>query len=121
MTIDTDLAALRLFAKILDMAHALGVSVIPHYDTGPDAAELMAETAAMMGCERVLIGTSRQGALYHLFKGTFQRRLEDILPPEIPVEVISPPPPAPVEPQEKPPEQPSPPPAVPEPAGQSAS
>ena len=106
MTIDTDLAALRLFAKILDMAHAMNVSVIPHYDTGPDAAELMAETAAMMGCERVLIGTSRQGAIYHLFKGTFQRRLEDILPPDIPVEVISPPPPAPADAQAQSPQQP---------------
>jgi amino acid transporter len=103
LTIDTDLAALRVFAKILDVAHELGVSVIPVYDTGPDAAELLAETAAMLGCEKVLIGTSRQGAIYHLFKGTFQRRLESILPPEIPVQVISPPPP----------------PAPPKPAGES--
>ena len=40
--------------------------------------------------QRVLIGTSRQGALYHLIKGHFQRRLEALLPPEIPVEVITP-------------------------------
>ena len=66
------------------------VSVIPLYDTGNDAAEMMAENAAMLGCEKVLIGTSRQGALYHLIKGTFQQRLESILPPEIPVEVITP-------------------------------
>jgi hypothetical protein len=81
---------LRVFARILDLAHRMAVSVIPVYDTGPDAAELMAENAAMLGCERVLIGSSRQGALYHLIKGTFQRRLESLLPPEIPVEVISP-------------------------------
>jgi hypothetical protein len=66
------------------------VPVLPVYDTGPDAAELIAENAAIYGCEKVLIGTSRQGALYHLIKGHFQRRLESILPSEIPVQVISP-------------------------------
>jgi hypothetical protein len=90
LTIDTDLAALRTFAKFLDLGHDLGVHVLPVYDTGPDAAELMAENAAIYGCQRVLIGTSRQGAIYHLIKGTFQRRLESLLPPEIPVQVITP-------------------------------
>lgn len=89
LTIDTDLAALKTFSKILDNAHDQGVPVLPIYDTGPDAAELMAENAAIYGCERVLIGSSRQGILYHLIKGTFQRRLEAILPPEIPVQVIA--------------------------------
>jgi hypothetical protein len=64
---------------------------MPVYDTGPDAAVLLAENAATYGCDRVLIGTSRQGALYHLIKGHFQRRLESLLPPEIPVQVIAPP------------------------------
>ena len=90
LTIDTDLAALKTFSRILDNAHTLGVPVLPIYDTGPDAAELIAENAAIYGCDRVLIGTSRQGTLYTLIKGTFQRRLESILPPEIPVQVISP-------------------------------
>lgn len=90
LTIDTDQAALKVFSRILDLAHQMKVSVIPLYDTGPDAAELIAENAAMLGCEKVLLGTSRQGALYHLIKGTFQRRLEALLPLEIPVEVISP-------------------------------
>src|ERR1035441_10386501 len=70
LNLDTDLGALKEFSKILDEAH--------------DMKE------AMLGCEKVLIGTSRQGALYHLIKGTFQQRLESILPPEIPVEVITP-------------------------------
>jgi amino acid transporter len=90
LNLDSDLGALKVFSKILDAAHDMKVSVIPLYDTGPDAAEMMAENAAMLGCEKVLIGTSRQGALYHLIKGTFQQRLESILPPEIPVEVITP-------------------------------
>jgi len=64
LSIESDLAAIRTFAKILDTAHDMKVSVIPIYDTGPDATELMAENAAMLGCERVLIGSSRQGALY---------------------------------------------------------
>ena len=90
LTIDTDAAALRTFSRFLELGHDAGVPVIPVYDTGPDAAVLMAENAATYACERVLIGTSRQGALYHLIKGHFQRRLEQLLPPEIPVDVIAP-------------------------------
>lgn len=90
LTIDTDPAALRTFTRFLELGHEAGVPVMPVYDVGPDAAELMAENAAMTGCERVLIGTSRQGMLYHLIKGTFQRRLESILPPDIPVQVVGP-------------------------------
>ncbi|MCC7350981.1 MAG: amino acid permease [Phycisphaerales bacterium] len=90
LNIDNDLAALKTFAKFLEFGHEMGVAILPVYDTGPDAAVLMAENAAIYGCQKVLIGTSRQGALYHLIKGHFQRRLESLLPPEIPVQVISP-------------------------------
>ena len=90
LSIDSDLAAQKTFAKFLDMGHEMGVAVLPVYDTGPDAALLMAENAAIYGCEKVFIGTSRQGALYHLIKGHFQQRLEALLPPELPVEVIAP-------------------------------
>ncbi|MCY2953026.1 MAG: universal stress protein [Planctomycetota bacterium] len=88
-TIDTDLAARRTFAFFLDKGHELGVPVICVYDTGSDAAVLLAENAAINGCERVIIGTSRQGAVYHLIKGSFQRRLESLLPPEIPVQIVA--------------------------------
>ena len=71
------------------MGHEMHVPVIPVYDMGSDAAELIAESAAMQSCSKVLIGTSRHGALYHLVKGHFQTRLEAILPPDIPVEVIT--------------------------------
>lgn len=90
LNIDTDLSALKLFAKILDMGHELHVPVLPVYDSGPDAAEIMAETAAVYGCERVLIGTSRQNALYHFIKGNFQERLEGLLPEELQVQVLLP-------------------------------
>jgi hypothetical protein len=40
------------------------------------------------GVEKVLIGTSRRGALHHLIKGHFQRRLEALLPAEIQVKVM---------------------------------
>ena len=88
-TIDTDPAALRTFSHYLELGHDAGVPIICIYDSGPDAAELMAENAAVYGCDKVIIGTSRQGALYHLIRGHFQQRLEAILPPEIPVEVMS--------------------------------
>jgi hypothetical protein len=90
LTIDGDLAALRVFAKYLDVGHELGVPMLPVYDTGPDAAELMAENAAIYGCHKLFIGTSRHGALYHLIKGRFQQRLENLLPPDIKVQVIAP-------------------------------
>ena len=42
------------------------------------------------GCDRVLIGSSRRGTLHRLVKGTFQQRLESLLPKEISVEVVQP-------------------------------
>ena len=65
--------------------HREGVPVLPVYDMGSEATEMMAETAAIYGCTKVLIGTSRRGALYHIIKGHFQTRLEAILPPDIEV------------------------------------
>ena len=64
--------------------------IIPMYDTGPDAAVLIAEHAAMHGATKVLIGSSRRGALHHIIKGSFQRKLEQLLPPEMPVQVLEP-------------------------------
>jgi nucleotide-binding universal stress UspA family protein len=88
-TIDTDPAAQKTFARFLELGHASGVPVLPVYDSGAEATELMAETAAIYGCDRVLIGTSRRGALHQIIKGSFQRKLESLLPPEIPVKVVS--------------------------------
>jgi hypothetical protein len=59
------------------------------YDVGVNAPELIAEFAALNGVERVLMGSSRRGAIHQIVKGSFQRRLESLLPPEIPVEVLS--------------------------------
>jgi nucleotide-binding universal stress UspA family protein len=89
-TLDTDPAAQKLFTDFLEHGHAHGVPVIPMYDVGPNAPELIAELAALNGVDRVLIGSSRRGVLHHIVKGSFQRRLESLLPPEIPVEVLSP-------------------------------
>jgi hypothetical protein len=90
LTIDTDLAALRTFSQFLDLGHNQGVPVIPLYDTGPDAPTLIAEAAAMYGVERIFIGSSRRGAIHKFIKGTFQRRLEQLLPPEVKVTVVTP-------------------------------
>lgn len=90
LTIDTDPVALKTFAHFLHLGHDKNVPIIPAYDTGNDAATAMAETAAMYACDRVLIGTSRKGALHRIVKGSFQTRLESLLPPEIKVEVLQP-------------------------------
>ena len=90
LSIDTDVGSQRTFARFLALGSEAGVPIIPVYDTGPDPAVLMAEAAAVNGCERVLIGSSRQGMLHYVIKGSFQRRLESLLPPEIPVQVINP-------------------------------
>jgi hypothetical protein len=89
LTIDNDPAAQAMFADFLEKAHEHGVPIIPAYDTGTNAAEQLAELAAMNGVERVLIGSSRRGVLHHIIKGSFQRRLETLLPPEIHVQVLS--------------------------------
>jgi hypothetical protein len=88
-SLDTDTAAQTLFRDFLARGHRAGVPVIPAYDTGHDAAELIAEIAAMFSAEKVLIGTSRRGAIHHLIKGNFQNKLEALLPPEIPVQIVS--------------------------------
>ena len=87
LSLVTDLAAIRTFTKFLEIGHEMGVPVLPIYDSGSDAAELIAESAAVTGADRILIGSSRQGAIYHLIKGYFHNRLEALLPPEIPVTV----------------------------------
>jgi len=88
LTLDSDLAAQALFVDFLELGHRLGVPIIPMYDTGTNSAEMIAELAAINGVHRVLIGTSRRGSLHQLIKGSFQRTLEVLLPPEIPVEVL---------------------------------
>jgi amino acid transporter len=90
LSLDTDPAAQALFVDFLEHGHKMGVPIIPMYDTGPDAAVLIAEHAAMHGATKVLIGSSRRGALHHIIKGSFQRKLEQLLPPEIPVQVLEP-------------------------------
>jgi amino acid transporter len=88
LTLDTDPAAQALFTDFLEHGHRYSVPIIPVYDTGPDSAELIAEHAAMNGVSKVLLGTSRRGALHKIIKGSFQRKLESYLPADIPVQVI---------------------------------
>ncbi|MDB5318498.1 MAG: UspA protein [Phycisphaerales bacterium] len=89
LTLDNDPAAQAMFGDFLEKAHARGVPIIPMYDTGTNAAELIAELAAMNGVDRILMGSSRRGVLHHIIKGSFQRRIESLLPPEIHVQVLS--------------------------------
>lgn len=90
LTLDTDPVAIRTFTSFLDLGHEHQVPIIPVYDSGTDATTLMAETAAVYGCQKILIGTSRRGALFRLIKGQFQQRLESLLPADIAVEVLAP-------------------------------
>jgi amino acid transporter len=92
LTLDTDPAAQQLFAEFLEHGHRYDVPIIPVYDTGTNGAELIAENAAINGVHRVLIGSSRRGAIHHLIKGSFQRKLESLLPPDVRVVVVNPPP-----------------------------
>lgn len=89
LTLETDPAAQHLFADFLAHGHRAGVPIIPVYDTGPESTVPIAETAAIYGCAKILIGSSRRGAVYHMIKGHFQKKLEHLLPPEIPVQVLS--------------------------------
>jgi amino acid transporter len=89
LTLDTDPAAQALFTEFLQYGYEYGVPIIPMYDTATDAAESIAEAAAINAVQCVLIGSSRRGSLHQLIKGSFQRKLEALLPPEIPVQVLS--------------------------------
>ncbi|HQY87809.1 MAG TPA: APC family permease, partial [Tepidisphaeraceae bacterium] len=89
-TIDTDLAAVRTFTHFLRLANAHHVPIIMAYETGQDATTVLAETAVMFGCDRILLGSSRHGPMHRAIKGRFQARLEGVLPPEVKVEVIHP-------------------------------
>jgi nucleotide-binding universal stress UspA family protein len=90
LTLETDPAAQALFVDFLEHGHREGVPIIPAYDTGHNSPELIAELAAINGVHKVLIGSSRRGALHHFIKGSFQTKLEALLPPDIPVQVLSP-------------------------------
>ena len=91
-TLDTDPARQAAFAHFL-YGHAHRSSVPDHSDmafqSDSDPAELIAEHAAMNGVEKVLIGSSRRGSLHRLVKGSFEQNLESLLPPEVPIQVIS--------------------------------
>ena len=87
-TLETDPAAVRTFTRFLDIAHHIGVSILPMYDTADDAAIIMAEAAVLHACDEILIGSSRQGLLHEYIKGNFQRRLESLLPDETQVKVL---------------------------------
>ena len=89
-TLDTDPAAQALFVDYLEAGHRHGVPIIPAYDTGPNGAEMIAELAALNGVSKLIIGTSRRGALHKLVKGSFQNKVESLLGDEVPVEVVSP-------------------------------
>jgi len=89
LSLDNDPAAQALFTDFLEHGHREGVPIIPMYDTGNDAPVLIAEGAAMNGVHKILIGSSRRGALHKFVKGSFQQRLETLLPPDVSVEVIS--------------------------------
>ena len=95
LTLETDTAAQGLFTDFLEHGHRHGVPIIPAYDTGHNAPELIAELAAIHGVQKVLIGSSRRGAIHQFIKGSFQRKLEALLPPDIPVQVLEPDPPPP--------------------------
>lgn len=88
LTLDSDPAAQALFTDFLEHGHRFGVPVIPVYDTGPNSAELIAEHAAMNGASKVLLGSSRRGAIHKIIKGSFQRRIESLLPPDIHVQIL---------------------------------
>ncbi len=88
MTIETDHSAQAVFAEFLHAGHKHGVPVIPAYDAGSNTVELLAEQAAVCGVDEILLGSSRRGTLHKLIKGSFQRKLESMLPPEIRVCVL---------------------------------
>jgi nucleotide-binding universal stress UspA family protein len=88
LSLDSDAAAQALFVDFLEEGHKAGVPIIPAYDSSQNAPEQIAELAALYGVHKVLIGSSRRGAIHQFIKGNFQKRLEALLPEDIPVKVL---------------------------------
>src|SRR5687768_17742350 len=65
----------NLFTDFLEHGHRYNVPVIPMYDVGTNAPELIAEFAALNAVEKVLIGSSRRGVLHHMLKRSEERRV----------------------------------------------
>jgi K+-sensing histidine kinase KdpD len=49
---------------------------------------MIAEHAAMNAVSKVLLGSSRRGAIHRIIKGSFHQKLESLLPEDIPVEIV---------------------------------
>lgn len=90
LSIDDDLAAKKTFIQFLELGAKMNVPIIPSYDAGSDAVTLLAECAAVNAASKILLGSSRRGAFYKIVKGEFQKKLEALIPPEIPIQVVTP-------------------------------
>jgi amino acid transporter/nucleotide-binding universal stress UspA family protein len=88
-TFDSDPAAQALYVDYLEAGHRHGVAIIPAYDTSLNTAETIAELAALNGVSKIVMGSSRRGTLHQIIKGSFQRKLESLLPHDMPVQVVS--------------------------------
>lgn len=88
-TLDNDPAAQALFIDYLAAGHKAGVPIIPAYDTSQNPAETIAELAALNGASKVIMGTSRRGTLHQFIKGSFQHKIEALLPEDVKVEIMA--------------------------------
>ena len=90
MSIEGDIAAQTMFAEFLHAGHRHGVPVIPAYDAGENPAEMLAEQAAVYGADEIILGSSRRSALHRMIKGSFQRKVESLLPEGVRVTIMEP-------------------------------
>ncbi|HET6202510.1 MAG TPA: amino acid permease [Planctomycetota bacterium] len=88
LTPEEDPEASRVFAEAERLGTEKKVPVVPLYGCTDVPEELILETAASLGVEALMVGTSRRSKLWKLFKGDVLERVTKFLPPGIQLMVV---------------------------------
>jgi nucleotide-binding universal stress UspA family protein len=71
---------IETLAKVLDTARGSSVEIIPIWTISQSAPEAIAQAAAALGVDAVMVGVSRRSAIYHLLRGHVVNGLTKRLP-----------------------------------------
>ncbi|MCI0589875.1 MAG: amino acid permease [Planctomycetes bacterium] len=90
LTPEEDPEASRVFAEAERMGTERKVTVLPLYGCTDVPEDLILETAASLGIDLLMVGTSRRSKLWKLFKGDVLERVTKYLPPGVQLMVVRP-------------------------------
>lgn len=72
--------ARRVLEQSVARLNAQGAAAIPIWRVASDAGEAIADAAARLGVDAILIGTSQRGMLWHMLRGNVLARLSSRVP-----------------------------------------